>query len=497
MSRSVARFPLVAATLLLLVAGCSRSPGSLTSPSARVGPAPLIAAGPGAHAVSGSYIVVLEDHAGSTDAITREMSQRHAFRTQLRYSSALHGFAARLDSSTLALVRRDPRVAYVEEDQVVTVDAVQTDPPNWGLDRLDQPALPLDHRYDANLDGTGVDAYVVDTGILLTHEDFGTRAVTGFDAITPQGQALDANGHGTHVASTIGGTRHGVAKSVKLIAVRVLDANGSGTMSGVIAGVDWVTSDHTTRPAVANLSLGGGASPALDAAVKRAIADGVVFCVAAGNSRVNCSGTSPARVPEAITVAACDASDRFASFSNFGAGVDVIAPGVGITAAWPTSASATNTISGTSMATPHVAGVAAQILQAEPSSTPARVADVLVGLTRAGAVGSTPSRTPNRLLQRYTGAPFAPSLTLPKANAKSQAPTLALTWQPITGATGYRVELATDATFTTLWTSANTTATSLNVSGLGVYTVYRWRVRASNGYGDGNWSEVRTFTTRK
>ncbi len=448
MSRSIARVPLMASALLLLVAGCSRSPESLTAPSARVGPAPLIAAGPGAHAVPGSYIVVLEDHAGTTDAIADELTQRHGFWTQQRYRTALHGFAARLTPSALALVRRDPRVAYIEEDQVVTIDAVQTDPPNWGLDRLDQPALPLDHRYDANLDGTGVDAYVVDTGILLTHEDFGTRAVTGFDAITPQGQALDANGHGTHVASTIGGTRHGVAKSVKLIAVRVLDANGSGTMSGVIAGVDWVTADHTTHPAVANLSLGGGASTTLDDAVKRAIADGVVFCVAAGNSRVNCSSTSPARVPEAITVAACDASDRFASFSNYGAGVDVIAPGVGITAAWPTSASATNTISGTSMATPHVAGVAAQILQTEPTATPGRVADVLVAWTRAGAVGATPSRTPNRLLQRYTGTPLPPTLTLPRANAKSQAPTLALTWQAIPGATGYRVELATDASFT-------------------------------------------------
>lgn len=497
MSRSIARLSLSAVALLMLVAGCSRSPGSLTSPSERVAPAPLIAAAPGARALPGSYLVVFDERAGNTDALVGELSQRHAFRPQQRYRTALHGFAARLSPSMLAQVRRDPRVAYVEEDQIVTLDAVQSDPPNWGIDRLDQPALPLDHRYDAGLDGTDVDAYVVDTGILLSHEDFGTRAVTGFDAITPQGQALDANGHGTHVASTIGGTRHGVAKNVKLIAVRVLDANGSGSMSGVIAGVDWVTADHTTRPAVANLSLGGGASPALDAAVKRAIADGVVFCVAAGNARTNCSGTSPARVAEAITVAACDASDRFASFSNYGAGVDVIAPGVGITAAWPTSASATNTISGTSMATPHVAGVAAQILQTEPTATPARVADVLLGGSRAGAVAATPSRTPNRLLQRYTGAPFAPTLTLPKANAKSQPPVLALTWQPITGATGYRVELATDAAFTTLWTSANTSATSLNVSGLGVYTVYRWRVRASNGYGDGNWSEVRTFTTRK
>jgi len=497
MSRSHVSLRPLAIPLLLLIAGCGRPASSLTSPSTRVEPAPLVAAPPGARVVPGSYLVVYDDRAGGSDAITDELTQRHAFWTQQRYRTALQGFAARLDPGTLALLRRDPRIAYIEQDQVVTTDAVQSDPPNWGLDRIDQGALPLDHRFDAALDGTGVDAYVVDTGILLTHDDFGGRAVTGFDAITPQGQALDANGHGTHVASTIGGTLHGVAKNVKLIAVRVLDANGSGSMSGVIAGVDWVTADHTTHPAVANLSLGGGASPALDAAVKRAIADGVVFCVAAGNSRMNCSGTSPARVAEAITVAACDASDRFASFSNFGAGVDVTAPGVGITAAWPTSNTATNTISGTSMATPHVAGVVAQVLQANPGATPARVAEVLLGWTRAGAVSATPSRTPNRLLQRYTGAPFPPGLTLPKANARSQAPSLSLTWQAVSGATGYRVELATDAGFTNLWTSGNTTSTSFPLSGLGINTTYRWRVRASNGYGDGNWSEVRTFTTRK
>src|SRR5262249_21703510 len=245
-----------------------------------------------------------------------------------------------------------------EEDQEVHLDVVQSNA-TWGLDRIDQASLPLSTTYTFTQTGSGVDAYVIDTGIRFTHSEFGGRAVAGIDEVTAGGTAADQHGHGTHVAGTIGGTTFGVAKNVRLISVRVLDATGGGTIAGVTAGVDWVTGDHTTRPAAANMSLGGGLSATLDAAVRNSIADGVVYCVAAGNAAVNASNVSPADVGEAITVAASDITDHFASFSNFGTVVDLIAPGVNITSAWLTSDAATNILSGTSMATPHVTGAAA------------------------------------------------------------------------------------------------------------------------------------------
>jgi subtilisin family serine protease len=273
------------------------------------------------------------------------------------------------------------------------VQAAQPRPP-YGLDRIDQRALPLNSTYTYGATGSGVTAYVVDTGIRLSHRDFGGRAVSGFDAIDG-GRADDCNGHGTHVAGTLGGAAHGVAKSVRLVAVRVLDCAGSGATSGVIAGVDWVTAHHQPgQPAVANLSLGGFASSALDAAVRRSIADGVSYAVAAGNG--NAAGVpedacrvSPARVPEALTVGASDSSDRAAAFSNYGRCVDLFAPGVGVTSTWSTGDTATKTISGTSMASPHVAGVAALYLQGKRSASPAAVATAIARASTKDVVKSS------------------------------------------------------------------------------------------------------------
>ncbi|MCZ2824787.1 MULTISPECIES: S8 family peptidase [unclassified Modestobacter] len=309
------------------------------------------------------------------------------------YTAALEGFAVTLRPEVAARLATLPGVAAVERDAPVQLQATQSNA-TWGLDRTDQRDLPLSGSYSWDATGAGVTAYVIDTGIRLGHRDLGGRAVSGYDAVDG-GRADDCNGHGTHVAGTVGGSQYGVAKGVRLVAVRVLDCAGSGTTAGVIAGIDWVTAHHRAgAPAVANMSLGGGASSALDQAVERSIADGVSYAVAAGNGDAAgvpqdaCAG-SPSRVDAALTVGATDRSDAPASFSNYGACVDLFAPGVGITSAWHTSNTATTTISGTSMATPHVAGVAALYLQGDPAASPATVAGAIAAATTKDRVATT------------------------------------------------------------------------------------------------------------
>lgn len=313
-----------------------------------------------------------------------------------RYDAALVGFAASMPASSLDALKKNPNVVNIEADQIITLSATQS-PVTWGLDRIDQRNLPLSNSYTYNNTGAGVTAYIVDTGILFGHTEFGARASFGYDAFG--GNGADCNGHGTHVAGTVGGSTYGVAKGVTLKAVRVLNCSGSGTNSGVIAGVNWVASHHAAgAPAVANMSLGGSVSSALDTAVKNAINDGVTFAVAAGNSNRNACNYSPARVAAAITVGATTSSDARASYSNYGSCLDLFAPGSSITSAWYTSTSATNTISGTSMATPHVAGVAALYLQSNTSASPATVRDAIVNNATTGKVTNPGSKSPNRLL---------------------------------------------------------------------------------------------------
>ena len=355
--------------------------------------APASAAGP-----TGDYIVVLKDSATAHPSLVAEEHRRtHGAQVRFTYSSALRGYAARLSGTGLAEVKRDRRVAYVEADGVATASATQPSA-TWGLDRIDQRSLPLTGTYTYGNAGTGVNAYVIDTGILAGHTEFTGRLASGHTSINDGRGTGDCNGHGTHVAGTVGGTTYGVAKGVTLVPVRVLDCGGSGTWSGVIAGIDWAASNHASgTPAVANLSLGGGASTAVDNAVKNLIADGVVTAVAAGNDGRDACRFSPARVPTAMTVGATDKADKRTSWSNLGACVDWFAPGASITSAWHTGVSATNTISGTSMASPHTAGVAALYLQGSPGASPQQVRDALYAATTKAVVASSRS-TNNHLL---------------------------------------------------------------------------------------------------
>jgi serine protease len=338
--------------------------------------------------------------------VAAEVAESRGVGVDLAFERALQGFVVRARREKIEALLADPRVAWIEQDAVVRASATQAGAP-WGLDRSDQRALPLGGSYVYTATASNVRAYVVDTGILATHADFGGRVSGGFTAIGDGRGTADCNGHGTHVAGTIGGTTHGIAKAVRLVPVRVLDCNGSGTVSGVIAGVDWITANHV-KPAVANMSLGGGASAALDTAVANSIAAGVTYVVAAGNSNLDACSGSPARVGAAVTVGATDSADARASFSNFGSCLDVFAPGVSILSTWHTANAATATLNGTSMASPHVAGAAALLLSATPTATPATVASALVGASTTNRVSNPGAGSPNRLLYIATTTTDAP-----------------------------------------------------------------------------------------
>ncbi|HSM36346.1 MAG TPA: S8 family serine peptidase [Longimicrobiales bacterium] len=384
----------ILALTALTVAACADTP---TQPILPEAPDAALAD----DAVDDTWIVVFDGGVADAPGLARRLTAAYGGQLRYSYQYALKGFAATLSAAAVSALRNNPNVAYVEADGPVWAVGTQDNPP-WGLDRIDQRDLPLSSSYTYGTDGTGVTAYIVDTGIRTTHNDFGGRASSGFDAVDG-GTADDCHGHGTHVAGTVGGTTYGVAKDVGLVAVRVLNCSGSGTWAGVIAGIDWVTNNHVS-PAVANMSLGGGASSAVDDAVRNSIAAGVVYALAAGNGNFvgrpqDACSSSPARTVEAITVGATTSNDSEASFSNYGPCVDILAPGVGVTSAWYTSNSATNTISGTSMATPHVAGAAALFLEANPGASPSTVEAALessasvdkIALHRASRNGGTPN----------------------------------------------------------------------------------------------------------
>ncbi|MFB8247879.1 S8 family peptidase [Streptomyces sp. NPDC055952] len=375
--------------------------GGLTALPAQAAPAEgRVLAADSPSAVKDSYIVTLRKSAGlkASSAAAKSLVKGYGGSVERTFGSALNGYSASLSAGEARRLAADPAVASVEQNQRVSLAATQTSAP-WGLDRIDQPSLPLSRTYTyPDSAGSGVTVYVVDTGVRITHQQISGRAAHGYDAVDGDNDASDGNGHGTHVATTVAGSTYGVAKKAKVVGVRVLNNSGSGTTAGVIAGIDWVTRNHS-GPSVANLSLGGGASTALDTAVRNSIASGVTYAVAAGNSNTSASSSSPARVAEALTVGATTSSDARASYSNYGSALDLFAPGSSITAGWHTGDTATNTISGTSMATPHVAGAAAVYLAGHPSAGPAQVASALVAGAATGKVTGPGAGSPNRLLQ--------------------------------------------------------------------------------------------------
>jgi subtilisin family serine protease len=407
---------------LAVSATAALAAGLLGAGTANAAPADGDIRGAGAPgAITDRYIVVFKDtssEARRVPAAAADLAARYGGAVHAAYGTAVRGFTTRMSQAKARRLAADPAVAYVEQDRQVRITGTQTSPPSWGLDRIDQRDLPLSKTYSYPSTAATVTAYVIDTGVRLTHSDLTGRARSGYDFIDNDTDATDCQGHGTHVAGTIAGTSHGVAKAAQIVAVRVLDCQGSGSYSAIIAGVDWVTK-NAVKPAVANMSLGGGTSTALDNAVRTSIASGVSYAVAAGNDNVDACTKSPADTAEAITVAATDPADARASFSNYGSCVDIFAPGVNIVSSANSSNTATATMSGTSMATPHVAGAAALVLAANPTATPTQVRDTLVSAATTGKITSPGTGSPNTLL--HTGTLTAPTTTPPGTPAACTA----------------------------------------------------------------------------
>ena len=491
------------AALPLALVACQDTREPLSPPDT----APLASIGEAASSgvIPGRFIITLRE--GASPAA---VANTHGVKPDYVYSHVLNGFAGAMSEAARSGLLRDARVLRVEPDGIVRTMETQTNA-TWGLDRIDARA-GLDNTYTYTYTGNGVTAYIIDTGIYTAHADFGGRATVGTDVFNDGQNGQDCNGHGTHVAGTVGGTKWGVAKAVKLVGVRVLDCGGSGTWSGVIAGMDWVTANHV-KPAVANMSLGGGGNTSVDDATKRMIAAGVATAVAAGNGNQggkeqDACGYSPARVPEAMTIGATTQSDAKTSWSNYGSCVDWFAPGYQITSAWHNDSysgdgSYTRTISGTSMASPHVAGVAALYLEANPGASAQSVRDALYSATTKGIVTSSKT-TNNHLLYSVVGGGTTPPPSSPPAAPSSLNATevsssrIDLRWTDNSSdEEGFEIERCQGSGCTNFLKIATVGrgVTSYANTGLSANTTYRYQVRAYNAAGNSGYSNTAGATT--
>ncbi|MBL0176375.1 MAG: S8 family serine peptidase [Ignavibacteria bacterium] len=446
------------------------------------------------------YIVVFKKYIADPDALTGELQRTaNGVQVHFRYRFALKGFAATIPPQALEGIKRNPNVDFIEPDGIATINGSQTNPPSWGLDRVDQTALPLNQVYNYPNDGTDVDVYIIDTGIRADHQEYNGRVSSGWDFIDNDNNTADCQGHGTHVAGTVGGVTTGIAKNVHLIGVRVLNCSGSGTWSQVIAGIDWVTANHN-GPSVANMSLGGGYSASVNQAVATSVASGVVYAVAAGNNGAVACNYSPASAPTALTVGATGSNDARASFSNYGSCVDLFAPGVGITSSTMTGTNTYASWNGTSMATPHVAGVAAIYLSANPTATPAQVMSALIGNATSGVLSGIGTGSPNLLLNNNVTGPPPPAPPAAPSNltATTTSPTaITLNWNDnANNETGFTVERSTSSNSGFAWLATlGADATTYANSGLPQGTRYWYRVRAENANGSSAWSNTANATT--
>lgn len=513
------RFALGTLALTLILASCgnqtagtdpiANTPGEATESTL----APLLGVNKEG-AIPGQYIVVL--NAGMAGGNLSAQSSGNLIESlgldpqgvtvQHVYATALEGFAAKLSAQNLELLRANPAVKYIEQDGTVQANATQTGA-TWGIDRIDQRNLPLNSSYTYDTTASNVTAYIIDTGIRTTHGDFGGRAIWGTNQ-AGDGNNTDCNGHGTHVAGTVGSNTYGVAKGVKLVAVKVLDCAGSGSDSGVIAGINWAAANRT-GPAVANMSLGGSATQALDDAVAGAVSSGLVMAVAAGNDSLNACNYSPARAATAITVGSTTSTDARSSFSNYGSCVDIFAPGSSIKSTWNTSDTATNTISGTSMATPHVAGAAALILAANPAYTPAQVGSALTTSATPSKVTSAGTGSPNLLLYTGTGTVTPPPATGSTTYTGTLSASKANSYQPgstgfsyaggtlkgvLSGPSGTDFDLYLQKLSGTTWSNVASslgTTSSETVNYAAASGTYRWRVYSYSGTGSYTLTETK------
>ena len=382
------------------------------------------------NAIKGQYIVVFKDGAeasvngerrGSPASVAdrvADIAGRNGLPVDLVYEHALQGFVTRASEARIRRLLTDDRIAFIEEDGISYPSITQFNA-TWGLDRVDQPNLPLNGTYVYDSGASSVRVYVIDTGILATHTDLSGRVLTGTTFVSDGRGTSDCNGHGTHVAGTVAGTTWGVAKQARVVPVRVFGCTGGAANSTIAAAIDWVRANHV-KPAVVNMSLGGSANSTVDTATNNLINAGVLAVVAAGNSNANACNFSPARVANAVTVGATASNDARSVWSstqasNFGSCLDLFAPGTSITSAWWTSTTATNTINGTSMASPHVAGTAALYLETSPTATPSQVANAIITNATTGKVTNAGSGSPNRLLySRFaSGAPTITDFNCP------------------------------------------------------------------------------------